>query len=228
MALQKMNWLRFCAALLAVVVGLHSLWLLAVGLARPQLPFFPTDKQTAATLAAAQGGARFAATLGLMRSDLWTDYALTLAANPDLKSAASAINANPAVIATAERAVAIGPHDARPWLLLADVHAHLDGLNRTIFGPLKMSYYTAPNETALIPLRLSLATETEATIDPEIQNLATNDLRTILLHQPEMRPAIIAAYQGASANGKHFVESAVAQLDPSFSPQLQSAAAPPQ
>ncbi len=85
-----------------------------------------------------------------------------------------------------------------------------------------MSYYTGPNETLLIPMRLSVATQSEAINDPELQILVTNDVRTILLRKPDMKPTLVAAYRDASPEGKRFIETAVAQLDPSFAAELRA------
>lgn len=147
---------------------------------------------------------------------------MTLAFNPALEGASAVNDPNKAVYAASERAVAVGPHDARPWLLLARAAARFDCLNRNPAAPLKMSYYTGPNETLLIPMRLSVATQSEAINDPELQILVTNDVRTILLRKPDMKPTLVAAYRDASPEGKRFIETAVAQLDPSFAAELRA------
>ena len=84
-----------------------------------------------------------------------------------------------------------------------------------------MSYCTARNETLLIQMRLSIATQSEAINDPELQILVTKDVRTILLRKPDMKPTLVAAYRDASPEGKRFIETAVAQLDPSFAAELR-------
>jgi hypothetical protein len=214
--------LRASAILLAVLVGLYALWLLTTEFIRPQTPYFPIDTQQAVTIGTHRSEAKIAAWLGLVRGDLWTDYAMALAFSPVSEDADTADDRNKALHAATERAIALGPHDARAWLLLSKADARLDWLNRNFLGPLKMSYYTGPDETALIPMRLAIATQSEAITDPELQILVTNDLRTILLRWPKMKPAIIAAYRDASREGKHFLETAVAQMDSSFAMQLSS------
>jgi hypothetical protein len=43
------------------------------------------------------------------------------------------------------------------WLLITAIDARLDWLDRRVGAPLKMSYYTAPNDAALMGLRLLIA-----------------------------------------------------------------------
>ena len=225
MARRPLIQLRIPGVFIAAVAASYAAWVLAIEISRPRLPTFPTDKHAAATLAANQISAEYAAMIGFVRGDLWSEYAITLVANRNFESGRPPIIPNTAAIAVSERSIALGPHDARPWLLLADVHASLDGLNQTILGPLKMSYYTAPNEPSLIPLRLSLATRTEAVIDPDIQVLATNDIRTALMRRPDLKPALVSAYHGASPDGKRFLDTAINLLDPGFVAQLHGPAA---
>lgn len=226
MVVKPLTLLRRSANCLGVIVGCYAVWLLAVGLTRAHEPSFSTGNISATTNDQDLGAAALAAMLGLVRSDLWADYAIRLAADRNSKSKSVGANAYTKVGAAAERAIALGPHDARSWLLLAEVHARIDGLNRTISGPLRMSYYTGPNDFSLMPTRLSLATATDAITDPEIRDLATNDVRTILLHRFELKPAISAAYRSASPDGKHLIEAAVSLFDPGFLQQLQPATAP--
>ena len=85
---------------------------------------------------------------------------------------------------------------------------------------LTMSYYTAPCNQALTPLRLSVATRGTAVQDAELRQLVEQDLQTILANKPNLRPAVLAAYATASAEGKHLIESVVQETDPAFRMQL--------
>ena len=76
-----------------------------------------------------------------------------------------------------------------------------------------MSYYTGSNEIALMPLRLLVATCSDAINDAEIQPLVARDIRLILAQGLNPKPAILAAYQNASSSGKSFIESVVTDLD---------------
>jgi hypothetical protein len=204
-------WFRVSALLLAVIVGLQALWLLIAELAPPPLPFSPAGKQGADAVAADRGRATLVRTLGVARNDLWTNCAIALALERALERVPPATAPSNEVRSLIECAILVGPHDARSWLLLAV----LEG-NRDLGGPLKMSFYTGPNDASLMPMRLAIATRSDVIADPELQVVVTNDLRTIVLRRPNLKPAIEAAYRDASPDGKRFMETAVAKLDPNF------------
>jgi hypothetical protein len=86
---------------------------------------------------------------------------------------------------------------------------------------LTMSYYTAPYNLALAALRLSVATRGNAVRDPGLRQFVEQDLQTILASKLNLRPAVLAAYATASAEGKHLIESVAQEADPSFLMQLQ-------
>ncbi|RXG91934.1 hypothetical protein [Bradyrhizobium zhanjiangense] len=87
---------------------------------------------------------------------------------------------------------------------------------------LKMSYYTAPNALDLIPLRLSVALSTDAAIkEPELRDLIRRDLKVAVTGQTALGPAIAAAYQSASADGRALAESSISELDPSYVQKLR-------
>ena len=114
----------------AGILGLSAIWLLSAELIRPTLPFFPEDVATARAAAAHRGAAGAAARIGLVRGDLWTDYAMTLA--PDLSgkptgdAAAASLQALEATRSAAMRGAELAPYDSRAWLLLASVDAQGD------------------------------------------------------------------------------------------------------
>ena len=218
--------LRLGTAIFAGLLGLAGVWILSVEIIRPTLPFFPSDAAAAEAAAAHRSAAGVAASIGLVRGDLWADYAMTLApeASVQFGGAVSSTapeafdNARAAAIASAE----LAPHDSRVWLLLAGLDARRNGLTRNVAGPLKMSYYTGPNELALIPSRLGIATRSTALIDPELQILVAGEIRTIVTRRPELKPLIIAAYRSATPDGKNFVQSTLAGLDPALLTALRA------
>ena len=103
------------------------------------------------------------------------------------------------------RAARLAPHDARAWLILATIASALNHPNREIAGPLKMSYLTGPGEVPLSALRLRVATRSGVIEDEELQNLVTQDVRTLVIRRPELAPEIISIYRGASAEGQRFL-----------------------
>jgi hypothetical protein len=208
----------------AGILGLSAIWLLSAELIRPTLPFFPEDVATARAAAAHHGAAGAAAWIGLVRGDLWTDYAMTLA--PDLSgkptgdAAAASLQALEATRSAAMRGAELAPYDSRAWLLLASVDSR--ALDHKAAGPLKMSYYTAPNTVSLIPLRLNIATRTDAITDPDLQILVGGEIRTIITRKPDLKPAIVNAYRDALPEGRRFIEAEVGELDPDLLASLRA------
>jgi hypothetical protein len=205
------NWFRLGTMIFAGLLGLGAVWILSVELIRPALPFFPDNAASTEAAAVHRDAARAAAWVGLVRGNLWTDYAMTL--TPDLLTTDVPTTSLQALNRTrnaAMRAAELAPYDTRAWLLLADVDSRALDHNA---GPLKMSYYTGPNELSLAPLRINIATRTPAIADPELQILVGNEISTIITRKPDLKPAISAAYRKALPEGKHFIEAQVGELD---------------
>lgn len=205
------NLFRLGTMIFAGILGLGAVWILSVELIRPALPFFPDNAASTEAAAAHRVAARAAAWIGLVRGNLWTDYATTL--TPDLLMGdvpTTSIQALNGTRDAAMRAAELAPYDTRAWLLVADVDSR--GLHRDA-APLKMSYYTGPNELSLAPLRINIATRTAAIADPELQILVGGEISTIITRRPDLKPAIFAAYRNALPEGKRFIEAQVGALD---------------
>lgn len=100
------------------------------------------------------------------------------------------------------------------WLLLAAMSAQNDRSGYDTAGLLKMSYYTAPNDVDLFPLRLSVALSRDALVrNLELRDLVSRELRVVVTRQPALKPALIAAYRSASDDGKAFAENLMSEFD---------------
>jgi hypothetical protein len=200
------------------VLGVAAMWILLVEIIRPTLPFFPGDASAAQAAATHRTAAGMAASIGLIRGDLWADYAMTLA--PELSggftggSRGATAEAFDNARSAAVRAVELAPHDSRVWLLLAGMDSQRDRLTRDAAGALKMSYYTGPTELPLIPSRIVIATRSDAITDPELQILVGGEIRTIITRKPDLKPLILTAYRYAIPEGKRFIETTIAEIDP--------------
>ena len=166
--------------------------------------------------------AEWAAYLGVMRGDLWTEFALSyndLAWGPDrrIRPLAARQNSEQAQ-AVVKRALGYSPHDARLWLLLAALEVQLEGLDRQpgdrALAALKMAYYTGPNELELAPYRLMIAVRPGVLADQELQQLVRNELRMLMIHAPQLKSAIIAAYREASPAARGLFEDVAYSEDP--------------
>ena len=211
---RKQNQLRIALVAFAALLALQSIWIILPELTRPSPLAFPRELRSPPISASDRDHANFAAELALVRGDLWAEAAIaqspeTIRSAESRKTAQSTERVQMAR-ATAEKAATLSPHDARIWLLLA----YLDcPLHREASDTLKMSYYTGSNETVLMPLRLLVATCSDAINDTELQTLVAREIRLIITHEQNPRPVILSAYQNASPSGKRFIEMVVGQLD---------------
>jgi len=191
----------------AVTLGIAGAWILISEFARPSRIGFPVHHNDLD--ADQRAKVSRAAHLGLVRGDLWADLFFSFSGQDDGPTL------NEAVLA-AQRALAYAPYRTEVWLLLADMAEKYQLPNPKSGAALTMSYYTAPYNWTLAPLRLSVAARGDALTDPELQQFVERDLRTILAGKPELRNAVRAAYVTASAPSKRFFESVVEQADPRF------------
>lgn len=208
--------LRLGLVVFSLVLALLSVWLLATEIVRPEIPYFPVEK-AAADAAGHRGRAAVAASIGAIRGELWVDYATLLSSDllADLEGLKATARPKAAdnVGATASKAASLAPYDSRIWLLLALIQSRLDGPDRAVAELLKMSYYTGPNQTDLVPPRLLVATQSAAVANPELRDLVSRDVRTIVAHRPELRSALFVAYRSASPDGKRFLDAEIGSLD---------------
>jgi hypothetical protein len=218
MATSPHDRLRLAVLAFAGVVGVAAAWLLAPEATRPAPRAFPSDAAAAAASAQDRSAATRAARLGAVRGDLWAQAALTYAdlvwSEGDGGAAAHATQVFDTARAVAETAATESPHDARTWLLLASLEARMDWVTRRGASLLRMSYYTGPNETALVPLRLATFGRIDASGDEDLQQLVRRELANVVNKRPEQKGAIVAAYREALPAGKRFFEDALRDLDP--------------
>ncbi len=202
----------------AIILVVQALWLLFAEFARPRLPYFPTRDISSKAAADSRASARLAAWLGLVRGDLWSNYAVSFTADVADESQSKDLKAQAIKDAydAARHAARLSPHDARVWLILAAAVAQLDGSKNAVIGPLKMSYYTSASEAVLMPLRIRIATRSDAIEDEEVRELATQDIGFIVGHRPDMRSDVVTAYRYASSSGRRFIEATLNKLDPTL------------
>jgi hypothetical protein len=217
---------RLATLLIAVLIGLQSLWILLPELLRPGIAELPTDSVSAgsASVTSRRDAAIWAARIGAIRGDLWAESAFTYA---DLLWDTSIVGA--ALAPELQRArkslyrtLDEAPEKSGTWLLLAGLALHYPSIAQDPTAALKMSYYTGPTEKHLMPLRLRIATQTDAFNDFEVRQFVSRDLHMFLAQHQES--VIAEAYHVASPTGKHFIESVISEIDPSALYWLQDAA----
>jgi hypothetical protein len=219
---------RFRGTLLAFafLLACVAVWTLAVEYYRPALSAFPADAQAAGAAAGDRDAATLAASVGVIRGDLWGEGALSYLGlfwtdDRDRTSPQDSETIERAREVT-NRALTFSPHDARIWLVLATIDSRFDWLNRKATDALRMSYYTGANETDLIALRLALAVRSGALGEQDFQQLVSHDIRIIVTRKPELKPVIQAAYRDALPIGQQFIEETLAGLDPTLLATIRS------
>jgi hypothetical protein len=224
----SLRFFRIATFLAACVLAAYASWILAAEVVRsPSPPFIGAIPATTQE----QDRAAEAAQRGVIRGDLWAEDAILLAAGLQNDVAGGGLtpasDTLEAARTAAERAARLAPHDSRMWLLVAAIDSRLDWLDRRIEGPLKMSYFTAPNDPALMTLRLIIATRSNVIQDPDLQLLVSAEIRAIIKSRPDLRPSIIVAHRDALAPGRRFIESTLEDFDAELLAQIRAKGAPP-
>ena len=206
---------RGAALAAALFLGFQAAWVLVPEFYRLPKSNTSIAKYSNAFTTRDLDNASFAATFAMIRGDLWSELALAvLHQRPaDRERGDAPIDRTREI---ADRAIALAPYNGGVWLVIASVNSRFDWLNRKATAALRMSYYTAANETELIPLRLSLAIQFVGLSDSDFQELVRHDIRTIVTHRPELKPAIVATYRGAPPIGRQFIEDSIKEIDPAL------------
>lgn len=208
---------RLTTLFIAVLLLIQCVWLLLAEFSRPSIDRLPTDVSAADIAAQKRDAAIWAASIGVIRGDLWADSAFTYT-NLILDERRDSWTADITPTlgrarAISERAVDLAPTQFGAWLVLAGLAARYPSPGFTATEALKMSYYTGPSEPDLVPLRLRIATYSDVLTDIELRQFATRDLRLLLARHE--KSAIAVAYNAASPPGKRFIEQTVGEIDPS-------------
>jgi hypothetical protein len=213
------NRFRVVAIVIAALTAVYTFASFFSEIFSARHPALPTDpsKVVVQTIGPAAG---WAAAISPFRADLEANYASTvalMALRPDnavLSSADAQTNADAQddII----RVLKAAPHNSELWLLLALLQTQHKAGSRQIIEALKMSYFTAPNDVQMMPLRLYAAAVSSALSDPDLKELARGDVRLMLIRQPDLKPFVLFAYRRGSSLGKTFLENTVQSIDPEF------------
>lgn len=221
--LQPETHFRLALILFAGVSAVLGGWILVAQLSATDVRDLPTTTEAAAAARIHRRDAAFAAHLGIVRGDLWAQSAFTYSdlfwGNSVTKSPnGSGEDTLSADVARRriEQALSYAPHRGDVWLILAAIGARLNWQYPDASSALKMAFYTGPSESSLIPMRLLVAARSSALGDADMQQFVRRDIRTVLLRQPALKPAIQVAYHEANSANKRIIESAVNELDPAF------------
>jgi hypothetical protein len=212
--------LRIALALFGVVLSMQAAWILLTERYRLNHIQLPVDGKTATMAFAEQKKIKQAASLAVVRGDLWAESAFTYGSRLWIDQAME-LDAdnhfNTEALQTLTQALRYSPHRGDIWLIFA---ALADQYKWSEYQPsllLKMSYYTAPNELALFPLRLNVSLHAKEVIDDaELQDMVRRDISIILTRAPGLKPALVAAYKSALPQGKAFAERVISEVEPGY------------
>jgi hypothetical protein len=215
------TWFRTGLLVFGAVLAFLAVWIIIAEYYRPRRIQLPIDQQAGLLRGERDDrqNAKRAASLGLVRGDLWAESAFTysdlLWGEPTRAQDPHGKDSNEARL-DLENAVRYSPHRGDVWLMLA---AMADRYNWQGYQPnalLKMSYYTAPNELSLFPLRFQVSLRPNNLQDLEIQDLIRRDIRMVVTKAPLLKPALIAAYRAAPSASRAMVERLISEIDPTY------------
>lgn len=219
--------IRIYAGVFGILLALQSIWLIAAEVTRPAILFFPTNATQANAAATQHSAAAAAANIGWPRGDLWVDNAITASAAAlsacESANAANALAANSQTLSIDNTAAALAPADARAWILLAMASEQTASKKDQALAQLKMSYYTAPYNEYLFPLRIQIVARLSNINDEELRVFIEYELRLAMHDRPNFKHSIASAFGKAGPAGRQFFEATLAKIDPKFLAQLRTA-----
>jgi hypothetical protein len=216
-----LGWSTIATTLVSLILGWFAVTTILAEKLSPKAPNLSLS--VALSNPASYGQVSDLATeLAPMRGDLIGDNAIAFAAQA-LNAKPSTVSGEPSAIqrraiSAARKALSTAPHLSRVWLVLAKLQ---NDSEQSKSEALKMSYLTAPGDASLLPLRLAIAATTPL-IDDDVTSLVRRDIRAILATRPDLRPAIIDAFNFGSRQGKAYIKDTVKSIDPTFAATLGS------
>lgn len=210
-------WLRPILALLGVILAAQAVWTLIPEYHRPDRYLIPGSRTNVSLTHTDRERAYKVAAIEAFRGDLWAEAAFAdVGRNWNESSlAADGGKSSERIRMAIMRALRFAPHRGDIWLLFAAMVERYQWPGYQPDALLKMSYYTAPNETGLFPLRLNLALKVSGgVVDDELRDLMRRDIQIILTHSTVLKPALTNAYRSASTEGRVFLERVVMEIDP--------------
>jgi hypothetical protein len=212
-------WLRVILTLFGILLSAQAGWILLAERYHPNHIRLAVDGDATIALAD-QDKIKQAASLAVVRGDLWAESAFTYGDHLQTDQAMD-MNAddklNTVALKSLTEALRYSPHRGDVWLMFAALADQYKWVGYQPSSLLKMSYYTAPNELALVPLRLDVSLHIKGVIDDaELQDMVRRDISVILTDAPALKPALVAAYKSALPQSKAFAERVISEIDPGY------------
>jgi len=218
--------LRGALAVFGLILAVQGAWVLLPEALRPAPIGFPRDPLHATVPREEREKAYRSAAIAGVRGDLWAESAFTEATMvwPDAASKIEASGARNAMTSKSLlKTLRYAPHRGDVWLMLASTCEQLKLHACNIGTLLEMSYYTAPGQAGLLPLRLAQALRAgDLPGDGELADMVRRDIRFVLMRSADLLPALITAYRTASPAGRRLVEQTVIPVDPGYLAKLRA------
>jgi hypothetical protein len=206
--------LHLYALAFAGILAIQAIWISAAELLRPAVAFLPVSSADVKAASENSGMAVAAAIAGWPRGGPWVDAAVAENAGllANIMSGSNVPDAAPDALRTAERAAALAPASARAWVVLAALSEQTPAAAPKALTQLKMSYYTAPYNEALFPLRLQVFARSPVDPDEELRSYLKYELQTVIARKPSSKLAIVTARKSASPAGEKALKSLLDEL----------------
>ncbi len=205
---------------LGLLLVAQGAWIVTLEALRAVSINFPTSERYAMVPRREKEQAIRSATIAAIRGDLWAESAFAEAGIvwTDQAFEIEASGARNAMTSMSLlKTVRFAPHRGDAWLMLAATCERLKLRVCNVGALLKMSYYTAPDQMPLLPLRLAQALKTkDISNDDELADMVRRDIRFALTQSTTLRPALVAAYRSASPAGRRLVEQIVTPIDSGY------------
>ena len=215
---------RLSASAAAVILSWFSLVTILAEALTPAPPDLVQNVAQPTAAISADQPADWPAAAAPLRGDLLADVAVARASPViDLgraKPTPEMLARRESALALARQSLAFAPHESRAWLLIAMLQAGGPSSAEALEA-LKMSYLTAPADPNLIPARLAVLATSATADDGELASLARGDIRLILTRRPDLKSAIVRAYERGSTKGQVFIREIARSLDPAFAATLR-------
>jgi hypothetical protein len=209
------TWTRIALALFGLGLTTQAAWLITAE--RYSQGHLSSTEQNTASIDARRDEIRKAAAIAILRRDLWAESAFALVTQPwtDPGAALDHDDVPEPALNAFTHALHYSPHRGDVWLLLAALASRHKWAGYDRAALLKMSYYTAPNELGLFPLRLHVALGSDVS-EPELREMIKRDISIVLSRLPALKPALVAAYHSAPADSKVYAENLISEVDPGY------------
>lgn len=203
---------RYLGGAFACLLATFGIWVTATEWLRTEGPISTIWAEPGQTGSGRDdaGRARLAAAVGVVRAELWTEYAVRLLQSA--RRGPEAATLRDEARRAGETAVGLAPFDTEAWLVLSELSVDGGAAATASTGLLNMSFLTGPNAIDLMPQRLALVARAPARTDKDIHGLALRDVQ-ILARQADGPVRLRTLWRDTSPEGRNFLAGLLQDVD---------------